>query len=641
MSEQPEAPSSRPELRPDSRSSGESRRGDANRQEGPRREAERSDGQRSEAPRGDRPQGAERDRRPRSGRGGRDRDDNRRGTERAERGERGPDSRPPRSDQGRSDSQKGDRRTPEQRPPRPARNEGQPSPSNPGENRPGNKPARSGRPDRRSEQREPRSEQREPRNEQREPRNEQREQRNEQRERRNEPRREQQSADPAAPTARQESMRSGGTPSSPPGSPSEPGERRRRRRRGRGGRGSERSQSGDDSRSSIPQAVESIDSQRRASGAVSGEHSRRSASSGAVSANSSRRSANSGPVPVAVAPSHSRPNSGRRQESIADPASTARARDPDQEPDSDEDDVGSDVKRLRPVSALELPPDVPVRMANLCAVRFRPSGMIYELDCGSQTYSVGDLVLCESDRGQRIGRIEAAARPRPAMSQRRKVLRKARPDESGSFGDSQQSEVEAYRFCKARLRELSLPMKLLSVEIQSGQRATFFFASEDRVDFRDLVRDLSQRLRLRVEMRQVGARDGAKAVGGIGSCGRELCCSTFLPAFQPISIRMAKDQGMVLNPSKLAGQCGRLKCCLIYEHSTYKELGKTLPKVGKKVLTPEGMGRVLDLDILKQRVRVYLEEGGAKSFAAAEVRSANAPHSAQTPEPHGPDDLEN
>jgi cell fate regulator YaaT (PSP1 superfamily) len=311
--------------------------------------------------------------------------------------------------------------------------------------------------------------------------------------------------------------------------------------------------------------------------------------------------------------------------------------------DSDDDDAGSEVKRLRPVSALELPPEVPVRMANLCAVRFRPSGMIYELDCGSQSYTVGDLVLCESDRGQRIGRIEALPRPRPAMSQRRRVLRKARPDEGGGFGDSQQHEVEAYRFCKARLRELGLPMKLLSVEVQSGQRATFFFASEDRVDFRDLVRDLSQRLRLRVEMRQVGARDGAKAVGGIGSCGRELCCSTFLPAFQPISIRMAKDQGMVLNPSKLAGQCGRLKCCLIYEHSTYKELGKTLPKVGKKVITPEGIGRVLDLDILKQRVRVYLEEGGAKSFAAAEVRSASAPQgqSAQTPEPHGPDEAEN
>jgi len=133
-------------------------------------------------------------------------------------------------------------------------------------------------------------------------------------------------------------------------------------------------------------------------------------------------------------------------------------------------------------------------------------------------------------------------------------------------------------------------------------------------------------------MRQIGARDGAKAVGGIGSCGRELCCTTFLPSFQPVSIRMAKDQGMVLNPSKLAGQCGRLKCCLVYEHQTYKELGKTLPKVGKRVVTPAGIGRVLDLDILGQRVRVYLEEGGAQSFAGSEVKLLSAVQgSGQTP----------
>jgi cell fate regulator YaaT (PSP1 superfamily) len=378
------------------------------------------------------------------------------------------------------------------------------------------------------------------------------------------------------------------------GSPSEPGERRRRRRRGRGGRGSERSLSGDDSRSSIPDA-----------GEPDGEVSRRVAAPSPTSPTAEVRA-----VPAR-----------REEREDSGPVAPASARDAD----SDDDDAAGDIRRLRPISELELPPELPVRMANLCAIRFRPAGMIYELDCGNQTYEAGELVLCESERGQRVGRIEVAPRPRPAQGQRRRVLRKARPDEPGGFGDSQQSEREAYAFCKARLRELGLPMKLLQVEVQLGQKATFFFASEDRVDFRDLVRDLSQRLRLRVEMRQVGARDGAKAIGGIGSCGRELCCSTFLPAFQPISIRMAKDQGMVLNPSKLAGQCGRLKCCLIYEHSTYKELGKTLPKVGKKVITPDGIGRVLDLDILKQRVRVYLEEGGAKSYAAAEVRSANPP----------------
>jgi cell fate regulator YaaT (PSP1 superfamily) len=147
----------------------------------------------------------------------------------------------------------------------------------------------------------------------------------------------------------------------------------------------------------------------------------------------------------------------------------------------------------------------------------------------------------------------------------------------------------------------------------------FYFASEERIDFRDLVKDLAQRLHTRIEMRQIGARDEAKAVGGIGSCGRELCCSTWLPAFVPISIKMAKDQGLVLNPSKLAGQCGRLKCCLVYEHDLYKEMSKTLPKVGKRVSTPAGEGKVVELDVLGQKVRVWFDEGGSQSFPAGVV----------------------
>jgi hypothetical protein len=142
----------------------------------------------------------------------------------------------------------------------------------------------------------------------------------------------------------------------------------------------------------------------------------------------------------------------------------------------------------------------------------------------------------------------------------------------------------------------------------------FYFASEERIDFRDLVKDLSSRLHARIEMRQIGVRDEAKMVGGIGSCGRELCCSTFLPAFQPVSIKMAKDQGLVLNPSKVSGQCGRLKCCLVYEQDLYKEMKKTLPKVGKRVSTPAGDGKVVELDVLRQRVRVWFDEGGSETF---------------------------
>src|SRR5262249_41955407 len=151
---------------------------------------------------------------------------------------------------------------------------------------------------------------------------------------------------------------------------------------------------------------------------------------------------------------------------------------------------------------------------------------------------------------QRLGQVVVATRRRHALSLPRRVLRRARPDELAERERTAVAESDAHRFCKERLRERKLTMKLVQTEIVPGQKATFYFASEERVDFRDLVRDLTQYLHTRIEMRQIGARDGAKVVGGIGSCGRELCCTTFLPAFQPISIRMAKDQGMVLNPSK-------------------------------------------------------------------------------------------
>lgn len=294
----------------------------------------------------------------------------------------------------------------------------------------------------------------------------------------------------------------------------------------------------------------------------------------------------------------------------------------DVEDGPDDDSVSPPRPAIIKVSPSEPPlPEVPVQFYYLCGVKLRTSGPVREYDCRNERYAVGDIVLVESERGQRLGQVMVATRRRHSLSAPRRVLRRARPDEVSERERTSVTEVEAHHFCKERLRVHKLPMKLVQTEIQPGQKATFYFASEDRVDFRDLVRDLTQHLHVRIEMRQIGARDGAKAVGGIGSCGRELCCTTFLPAFQPISIRMAKDQGMVLNPSKLAGQCGRLKCCLVYEHHTYKEMGKGLPKVGRRVQTPAGSGRVLDLDILRQRVRVLLEAGAVQTFSAEELRA--------------------
>lgn len=166
-----------------------------------------------------------------------------------------------------------------------------------------------------------------------------------------------------------------------------------------------------------------------------------------------------------------------------------------------------------------------------------------------------------------------------------------------------------------------LPLKVFRAELShSSKKARLYFTSEDRIDFRDFVRDLSRSVNVRVEMRQTGVRDQAKLVGGIGSCGQELCCTTWLPEFVPVSIRHAKDQGLVLNPTKVAGQCGRLKCCLVYEQETYAAMRKGLPKLGKRVITEEGEGRVVEVDVLRQRVRVSHGPGASTMYPADAVK---------------------
>jgi cell fate regulator YaaT (PSP1 superfamily) len=166
-----------------------------------------------------------------------------------------------------------------------------------------------------------------------------------------------------------------------------------------------------------------------------------------------------------------------------------------------------------------------------------------------------------------------------------------------------------------------------------------YFTSDERIELRDLLRVLGQALGLRVELRQLGARDEAKMVGGIGSCGRELCCTTWLPDFVPVSIKMAKDQGLVLSPTKVAGQCGRLKCCLVYEQAAYAEMRKGLPKLGKRVITADGEGRVVEVDVLRRRVRVAYGPGDSQVLAADQVRPMFLPGGRPgAAEPEVPDD---
>jgi cell fate regulator YaaT (PSP1 superfamily) len=280
---------------------------------------------------------------------------------------------------------------------------------------------------------------------------------------------------------------------------------------------------------------------------------------------------------------------------------------PPREPrDPDGDDVFATLEEI------SVPPGT---LANVAGVKFRDAGTIYEFDAEDKSYARGDRVVVESERGPLVGTIAVASRRLPVLDPLRRILRPATTADEKARDRNLAKERDAYLFCKQRIRERGLPMKMVRVEypLASG-KVLFYFASDERIDFRDLVKDLAAKLHTRIEMRQIGARDEAKMVGGIGSCGRELCCSTWLPAFVPVSIKMAKDQGLVLNPSKVSGQCGRLKCCLVYEHDLYKEMRKTLPKVGKRVSTPAGDGKVVELDVLRQKVRVWFDEGGSEVF---------------------------
>ncbi len=254
-------------------------------------------------------------------------------------------------------------------------------------------------------------------------------------------------------------------------------------------------------------------------------------------------------------------------------------------------------------------------------VRFRVPGQTRSF-VADQPLAPSTQVLTEGERGPRVGTVLGAGPPgEPVPAER--VLRPLSAEDLDVVARNRGREREAFSFCAERIKAQGLPMKLVGVELaHSGSTAVFHFTSPDRVDFRELVRDLARRFHTRIEMRQIGVRDAARHTGGVGVCGRELCCSTWLPEFKPVSVRMAKDQGLSLHHDKLSGVCGRLKCCLVYEQSTYEEQRKTLPRPGKRVLTPAGEGRVKDTNVLKRRVRVQFADGHYEEFAAEDVRRA-------------------
>jgi cell fate regulator YaaT (PSP1 superfamily) len=248
----------------------------------------------------------------------------------------------------------------------------------------------------------------------------------------------------------------------------------------------------------------------------------------------------------------------------------------------------------------------------LVGVQFKPTGAVHDYDGGGLDLVRGDRVVVEVQRATALATV-VSSRPTPVDAETPKVLRRADSRDLSRDEHNQVREREAHRLCLSRIRARNMSMKLVKVDVLfDGSKAIFYFCAEGRVDFRELVRDLAQGLHTRIEMKQIGARDETKMLGGVGPCGRELCCSTWLREFQAVSVRMAKEQGLSLNPSKLSGMCGRLKCCLRYEYDTYLELRRELPKVGAVVTSLKGDGVVLRHNVLKQTVIVRRAEDGAE-----------------------------
>jgi cell fate regulator YaaT (PSP1 superfamily) len=279
-------------------------------------------------------------------------------------------------------------------------------------------------------------------------------------------------------------------------------------------------------------------------------------------------------------------------------------------------------QEIDPFEGIKPPPKI-------VAVSLQQTGHLYNFLAGDAPLKRGDRVLIESEAGTRVGTVEVEPHE-PArsidLSSMRPIIRVASDDDFNIEKENLAREASARRLCVERIRAHRLQMKLVNADYTfDGRKAVFYFVAEGRVDFRDLVRDLANSLRVRVEMKQIGARDETKVTGGLGPCGRELCCSSWLRDFEAVTVKMARDQGLALNPSRLAGMCGRLKCCLRYEYATYVELKRALPNLGKRVQCVKGDGKVIRQNILKQTVLIQREEDGGVVEVTLEDLVASRP----------------
>ncbi len=251
-------------------------------------------------------------------------------------------------------------------------------------------------------------------------------------------------------------------------------------------------------------------------------------------------------------------------------------------------------------------------MGKVVGVRFKKAGKIYDFDCGAFVLSLGMSVIVETE--QHLGFGIVASEPvmqseRKSKRPLKKVFRVASKEDFDQREKNIETEKDAYAFCLECVKKLNLKMSLFSVESTfDTAKLIFFFTADGRIDFRQLVKMLVKKYKKRIEMRQVGIRNHAKICGGIGRCGRVICCSAFIETFQPVSIKMAKDQGLSLNPTKISGQCGRLMCCLTFEDDAYRYLKKKFPKIGQKVKTDAGTGRVIRQNLINSSVLVKTKD---------------------------------
>ena len=274
-------------------------------------------------------------------------------------------------------------------------------------------------------------------------------------------------------------------------------------------------------------------------------------------------------------------------------------------------------------------------MATVIGVRFKKAGKVYYFDPSDVWPRPGDNVVVETARGVEFGEVITGAREvadEQIVAPLKKVVRVATEEDVRRAEYNAKREEEAFRICLEKVAKHKLEMKLVSVEYTfDNSKIIFYFTANGRVDFRELVKDLASVFKMRIELRQIGVRDEAKMLGGLGSCGRPICCGTFLGDFQPVSIKMAKEQNLSLNPTKISGLCGRLMCCLKYEQDYYSQTLKKLPKVGKDIVTPDGVGVLSEINAIRECVKVRIKADDSfdvREYPISEVRKPGPDDSA-------------